>query len=99
MKKTLQRVAIIAAAAIAPMTFTAAVAPAVSLADCEGGSWWDPVANRCQPPMVPDCVNGWWDPAANTCRPPVSTTPLGCDNGWWWDPVANVCRPPLLPPQ
>ncbi|MBU9762709.1 hypothetical protein FR943_02425 [Mycobacterium sp. TNTM28] len=97
MRKTLQRAAIIAVAAFTPMAFTAAFTPAVSFADCDNGSWWDPVANRCQAPLVPNCPNGWWDPAANTCRAPVSTTPLGCDNGWWWDPVSNTCRPPLLP--
>lgn len=71
----LQRAAIIAVAALAPMTFTAAVTPAVSLAACEGGSWWDPVANTCRPPVSTtplDCDNGWWwDPVANVCRPPL----------------------------
>ena len=96
-KSMLLRAAIIVAATFTPMAFTTALTPAVSLADCDNGAWWDPVANRCQGPVVPNCANGWWDPAANTCRPAVSTTPLSCDNGWWWDPVANVCRPPLLP--
>ncbi|MFA5709426.1 hypothetical protein [Mycolicibacterium sp.] len=83
MRKTLQRAAITAVAAFAPLAFTAVVAPAVGSAV----------------PVVPNCENGWWDPVANMCRPPVATTPLACDNGWWWDPVANVCREPLLPPQ
>ncbi|BBZ35615.1 hypothetical protein MCNF_42200 [Mycolicibacterium confluentis] len=92
----MQRLAIGAAAAVTPLMFATMVSPAVASA-CAPGQWWDPVANRCQGPLVPNCENGWWDPVANTCRPPVSTTPLGCENGWWWDPVANVCRPPLLP--
>ncbi len=96
MRKSLQRLAIGAVAAVTPLMFATLVSPAVASA-CAPGQWWDPVANRCQGPLVPNCENGWWDPVANTCRPPVSTTPLGCDNGWWWDPVANVCRPPLLP--
>jgi hypothetical protein len=98
-KKSLQRAALVAVAACAPLMFTTVVTPAVSLAGCANNEWWDPVANRCQPPLIPACENGWWDPGANTCRPPVSTTPLGCANGWWWDPIVNVCRPPLLPPQ
>ncbi|ORA34995.1 hypothetical protein [Mycobacterium aquaticum] len=97
--KTLQRAAVLVVAAFVPMAFTAAVTPAVSRADCDNGSWWDPVTNSCQAPLVPNCPDGWWDPVANTCRPAISSTPLGCDNGWWWDPVANVCRPPVLPPQ
>lgn len=103
MQKTVKRAAgrfsAVAAAAFLAMAFTAAVTPAISHADCEGGQWWDPVANTCQAPVVPNCENGWWDPVANTCRPAIATTPLACDDGWWWDPVGNVCRPPLLPPQ
>lgn len=98
MKKSL-RATIVATAAFIPMAFTAGVMPAVASASCDNGWWWDPVANRCQAPVVPNCENGWWDPVAATCRAPISPTPLGCDNGWWWDPVANVCRPPLIPPQ
>lgn len=79
----MQRAALVAITAFAPLAFTAVVTPAVSPAQ----------------PIVPNCENGWWDPVANTCRPPISTTPLACDNGWWWDPVENVCREPLLPPQ
>lgn len=97
MRRFVQRAAVVAVAAFTPLAFGAVVTPAVSSAACENGSWWDPVANRCQAPLVPNCENGWWDPVANTCRPPVPTTPLGCNDGWWWDPVANVCRPPLLP--
>ena len=99
MHRTMKRAAIAAATAFLPMAFAAAISPAVSSADCGNGEWWDPVANRCQAPLVQNCVGGWWDPAANTCRPPISSTPLNCVNGEWWDPVANVCRPPLLPPQ
>lgn len=99
MHKSLKRAAVVAVAACAPMVFTAAVTPAIGSADCAGGQRWDPVANVCQAPLVPNCTDGWWDPVANTCRPAIATTPLACDNGWWWDPVGNVCRPPLLPPQ
>ncbi|GAS97897.1 uncharacterized protein RMCC_4862 [Mycolicibacterium canariasense] len=98
-KRAAGRLSVIAAAAFLPMAFTAAVTPAIGSADCAGGQWWDPVANVCQAPLVPNCTDGWWDPVANTCRPAIATTPLACDNGWWWDPVGNVCRPPLLPPQ
>ena len=97
MRKSLQRAAVVAAAAFAPLAFTTVVTPAIGSADCTGGQWWNPVTNRCEAPLLPSCENVWWDPAANTCLPPVSTTPLACDNGWWWDPVANVCRAPLLP--
>lgn len=99
MKKSVQRVAIIAAAALAPMTFTAAVMPAISYADCANGQWWDPVANQCKAPVVQDCPGGWWDPNINKCRPPVATTPMNCTDGAWWDPINNICRPPVLPPQ
>lgn len=100
MNSTLGRAAVIAAAALLPLAFTTTVTPAISQASCAAGEWWDPVANTCRAPLVPNCGDGmWWDPGANICRPPISTTPLGCDNGWWWDPVGNVCRPPLLPPQ
>ncbi|MGX9791676.1 hypothetical protein [Mycobacterium sp. MMS18-G62] len=88
--------------AFAPL---AVVTPALSSAQplaCENGYWWDPVADVCQPPVVPPpllCENGWWwDPVANVCQPPVVPPPPLCDNGWWWDPVANVCQPPLIPP-
>jgi hypothetical protein len=97
----MHRMAVIFAAALVPFAFAAIVTPAVSFADCQGGQWWDPVSNACQPlPVQPlGCENGWWwDPVANVCRPPVGP-PLFCDNGWWWDPVANVCRPPVIPPQ
>ncbi|MUL47775.1 hypothetical protein FZI85_26030 [Mycobacterium sp. CBMA293] len=97
MHKTLQRAAVIAAAAVAPMAITAAIAPAVSHADCDNGTWWDPVQNRCQAPLVQNCPGGWWDPNINNCRPPVATTPLDCRDGAWWDPINNICRPPLLP--
>lgn len=93
------RLAIAGAAAFVSVAFTTVASPAVSLADCGPGQWWDPVNNVCQGNVVQNCDNGWWDPVANTCRPPVASTPLACDNGSWWDPVANVCRPPVLPPQ
>ena len=99
MKKSVQRAAIIAAAALAPMTFTAAVMPAISYADCANGQWWDPVAGQCKAPLVQDCPGGWWDPNINKCRPPVATNPLNCTDGAWWDPINNICRPPVLPPQ
>lgn len=99
MKKSVQRAAIIAAAALAPMTFTAAVMPAISYADCADGQWWDPVAGQCKAPLVQDCPGGWWDPNINKCRPPVATTPMNCTDGAWWDPINNICRPPVLPPQ
>lgn len=99
MHTSVRRAAVIVTAAFTPLAFTVALNPAVSLADCADGQWWDPVANVCQAPLFPNCENGWWDPAANTCRPAIATVPLACDNGWWWDPVGNVCRPPLLPPQ
>ncbi|MDH6243231.1 hypothetical protein M2432_000860 [Mycobacterium sp. OTB74] len=99
MKKSLQRVGVIAATALAPMAFVAAVSPAISHADCEGGTWWDPVNNRCQAPLVQNCPGGWWDPNINSCRPPLATVPLNCTNGSWWDPINNVCQPPVLPPQ
>lgn len=76
MKKTLQRAAIVAVAACAPMTFTAVVTPAVSQAvpNCVNG-WWDPAANICRPPVSTTplaCDNGWWwDPVGNVCRPPL----------------------------
>ncbi|CAJ1585995.1 hypothetical protein [[Mycobacterium] wendilense] len=95
----MQRLAVGAVAAAAPLMFPTLVTPGVASAECAPGEWWDPVANRCQPPLVPNCENGWWDPGARTCRPPVSTTPLGCLDGWWWDPIENVCRPPLFGPQ
>lgn len=99
MHNFLQRAAIIAAAALAPMAITAAITPAVSHADCDNGTWWDPVQNRCQAPLVQNCPGGWGDPNINSCRPPVSTTPLDCRDGAWWDPINNICRPPVLPPQ
>lgn len=85
---------------LASLAFVTIVNPAVGSADCDAGSWWDPVANVCRPPVVPMlCENGsWWDPVANTCRPPVVPPPPMCDNGWWWDPVGNACRPPVIPP-
>ena len=58
MHKSLQRAAVIAAATLAPMAITAAIAPAVSSADCDNGSWWDPVQNRCQAPLVQNCPGG-----------------------------------------
>lgn len=103
MTNIVRRLAAGVGVALAPLATLAAVtvaAPAISSAQCEGGAWWDPVANTCRPPVVPlRCENGWWwDPAGNTCRPPVVTPPPMCDNGWWWDPVGNACRPPLIPP-
>lgn len=52
MKKSL-RATIVATAAFIPMAFTAGVMPAVASASCDNGWWWDPVANRCQAPVVP----------------------------------------------
>jgi len=98
-KDLIRRTAVAATAALAPLAFAVAINPAISNADCDNGSWWDPVANRCQGPVVPDCPGGWWDPNLNKCRPPVATVPLNCTDGSWWDPVNNVCQPPLLPPR
>ena len=84
-------------ATFAAMAFVTVATPAVSTADCDNSSWWDPVAGVCRPLEVPtamNCENGWWDPVANVCRPPVAA--LDCENGAWWDPVSNVCRPPVV---
>ncbi|WP_445165414.1 hypothetical protein ACTXG7_15975 [Mycolicibacterium sp. Dal123E01] len=100
MVKLIRRSTILAAAC-APIAALSLVTSAPGSADplnCENGSWWDPVANVCQPPPagpVPlNCQNGeWWDPGANTCRPPVSPVPLNCDGGQYWNPITNACRP------
>lgn len=95
--RMLRRMAVMAFAIAAPLvsfSIGAIATPAVSFADCDAGSWWDPVNNVCQPTVVP-CDNGWWwDPYVNICRPPMVGPPFACGNGWWWDPVVRRCRPP-----
>ena len=100
MRKSVRRLAAATVVGLAPMAVVTVATPGVSLAQCENGSWWNPVVNVCQPPP-PVCENGWWwDPVADVCSPPLvrTPTPLVCENGWWWDSVANVCQPPVLPP-
>nr|WP_085668637.1 hypothetical protein [Mycobacterium szulgai] len=102
MKRIGRRVAVVVTAALAPMAYTAIATPAISRADCDNGSWWDPVANVCRPSGVTplDCENGaWWDPVANVCRGPVSGQPLNCDYGSLWNPATNQCVGVLPPPQ
>jgi hypothetical protein len=100
MRKSVRRLAAATVVGLAPMAVVTVATPGVSLAQCENGSWWNPVINVCQP-LPPVCENGWWwDPVADVCSPPLvrTPTPLVCENGWWWDSVANVCQPPVLPP-
>ena len=97
MRMLIRRMAVIFAAALVPFSIAAIATPAVSFADCDNGSWWDPVNNVCQPTVAQPlpCDNDWWwDPYVNICRPPMVGTPFACDNGWWWDPVVRRCRPP-----
>ena len=103
MRTFVRRLVPVVVMALAPMAAVTIATPAVSLAQCANGEWWDAKANVCRPPGAPlalPCDAGqWWDPTANVCRPlGVGAQPLACDNGWWWDPTANVCRPPLMPP-
>ena len=49
MKTFGRRLAVGATAALASMAYVAISAPAVSWADCDSHSWWDPVANMCRP--------------------------------------------------
>jgi hypothetical protein len=87
-----------AAIALAPMAAMTMATPAVSSAqplDCEGGQFYDPVGNACQPigPQPLNCEGGqFFDPVGNACRP-IGPQPLGCEDGQFWDPVGNVCRP------
>jgi hypothetical protein len=70
-----RRVAVVVAVALAPMTYVAAVSPAVSSAqppDCGPGNFWNPGADACQPLGPPDCGAGnFWNPGANACQPVV----------------------------
>lgn len=98
----IRRTAVILAATLMPFWTAVIVTPAVSFADCDDGTWWDPVNNVCQPTVVEPvpCDNDWWwDPYVNICRPPMVGPPLTCGNDWWWDPVIGRCRPPVIPPQ
>jgi hypothetical protein len=102
MKRIGRHLAVVITAALAPMAYVAVATPAVSWADCDNNSWWDPAANVCRPLGVRplDCQNGaWWDPTANVCRAPVATQPLACDYGSVWNPLTNMCLPVLPPPQ
>ena len=99
MKKTLRRLGVVSAVVLAPMAAVTVATPGISSAQCDNGSWWDPVANICRPLFPMACENGsWWDPVANVCRPPLVPPPPACDYGSYWDPVGNVCRPVLPPP-
>jgi hypothetical protein len=75
MGKLIRRSTILTAA-LAPIAALSLVTPAASSAqplDCQNGEWWDPVANVCQPPLVPfppNCGDGqYWNPVSNACRP------------------------------
>jgi hypothetical protein len=102
MKSFGRRLAVGAAAAMAPMGFMTIATPAVSSAACNNTEWWDPVGNVCRPLVTAplDCENGsWWDPVANVCREPIVVQPQACEFGSYWDPVGNVCRTVfVLPP-
>ena len=52
MQKIVRRIATVAAAGLAPLTFVTVISPAVSSADCAFGTeWLDPVANVCRRPV------------------------------------------------
>jgi hypothetical protein len=72
MRNIVRRIAMGAAAGIAPLAFVTVISPAVSNADCVPGTeWWDPVANVCRPTgaAMKNCLpDGWWDPTIADCR-------------------------------
>jgi hypothetical protein len=78
MRNTVRRIATVAAAGFASLSFVTIASPAVSHADCAWGEWWDPVASVCRPTglvLPKDCTPGWWDPTINDCRPPLVPPP------------------------
>jgi hypothetical protein len=72
-KRIVRRLAVVVTAALAPMAYVAVATPAVSWADCDNGSWWDPVANVCRAPVAPQPLNcdygSLWNPLTNACLP------------------------------
>jgi hypothetical protein len=73
MKRPGRRLAVVVAAALAPMAYVTVAAPAIGWADCENGAWWDPVANVCREGVAPQPVacdfGSVWNPLNNACLP------------------------------
>ena len=87
MRTIISRLVPIVVMAFAPMAAMTIATPAVSLADCANGEWWDPKANVCRAPDAPmalPCDAGqWWVGPDGKCMPSARrrATTIGV---WWW---------------
>jgi hypothetical protein len=53
MRTFVRRLVPVVVMALAPMAAVTIATPAVSLAQCANGEWWDAKANVCLPPLMP----------------------------------------------
>lgn len=89
MRKSVRRLAPVAAIALMPMA--AMTMPTASSAPCDDGQFWSPHSNACQP--LPCPYGSFFEPNADVCQ---------CNFGWRYNPLRNICQsldiyaPPIL---
>src|SRR5260370_41932806 len=98
MRTIVSRLVPVVVMAFAPMAAVPIATPAVSLADCANGEWWDPKANVCRATdaqiALPCDAGQWWDPTATGCRPLVAwPQSLACVGEQLSDQATSVYLP------
>jgi hypothetical protein len=83
MRKSVRRLALVAAMALMPMG--AMTTPTASSAPCDDGQWWSPHSNACQP--LPCPYGSSFDPNADVCH---------CNLGWRLNAALDICQLPYI---
>ena len=83
MRKSVRRLALVAAMALMPMG--AMTMPTASSAPCDDGQWWSPHSNACRP--LPCPYGSFFDPNADVCP---------CNPGWRLNALLDICQLPYI---
>jgi hypothetical protein len=83
MRKSICRLASIAAIALMPMT--AMTTPTASSAPCGDGQWFSAHSNSCQP--LPCPYGAFFDPNDDVCP---------CHPGWRLNAMLDICESPAV---
>jgi hypothetical protein len=83
MRKSVRRLALVAALALMPMGVM--TTPTASSVPCDDGQWWSPHSNGCQP--LPCPYGAYFDPNADVCH---------CNIGWRRNALLDICQMPSI---
>jgi hypothetical protein len=83
MRKSVRRLALVAAMALLPMG--AMTMPTASSAPCDDGQFWSPPSNACRP--LPCPYGSQFEPNADVCH---------CNPGWLRNALLDICESPAI---